>query len=308
MTIDPDAKLLCDAAAMLPMPWDMPTGDAARELSRAHPRERFVTSVDHIEDRSIPGPHGDIGLRIYRPKSDTPLPVIMYFHGGGWVICDLDSHDSVCRDLSFLVNAVVVSVDYRLAPEFKFPIPGDECLAATVWAAKHAASFGGDASRLVVAGDSAGGNLATVVAMRIRDHGGPKVAFPALVYPATGSPWDGHNSYVTNGNGYFLTHESMRWFTSQYMRSKADLEDPYFCPLKAKTLAGMPPAIVLTCGFDPLLDEGVEYAARLNAAGVPCEQITYPGLIHAAFGRDDIIPSSWQMQTDLSAAIKHAVA
>jgi acetyl esterase len=307
MPIDPAAQFVCDVVATLPSPWDMPTAAEARAAAKAHPRDRFVTSVDHIEERRIPGPHGDIPVRIYHPKSTTPLPVIMYFHGGGWVICDLDTHDSVCRDLAFLVNAIVVSVDYRMAPEHKFPIPVDDCLAATTWCAANAASFGGNAKRLAVAGDSAGGNLATVVAMRIRDEGGPTISFQGLVYPATGSPWDDRESYRRNGKGYFLTHEAMLWFTSHYMRSKVDTDSPYFAPLRAKSLAGMPPALVQTCEFDPLLDEGVAYAKALAAAGVPCEQITYPGLIHAAFGMDDVIPASWQMQTDLAAALRTAL-
>jgi acetyl esterase len=285
----------------------MATATEARTAAKANPRDRFFTSVDHIENRSIPGPHGDIPVRIYRPKSTAPLPVVMYFHGGGWVICDLDTHDSVCRDLAFLVNAIVVSVDYRMAPEHKFPIPVDDCLAATKWTAANAASFGGNPAHLAVAGDSAGGNLATVVAMRIRDEGGPTISFQGLVYPATGSPSDDRESYRRNGTDYFLTHEAMVWFTNHYLSSEADTDNPYFAPLRAKSLAGMPPAIVLTCEFDPLLDEGVAYADALAAAGVPCLQITYPGLIHGAFGLDDLIPASWQMQTDLAAALRKAL-
>ena len=307
MPLDPAAKFVCDVAGSLPAPWDMPTATEARAVAKSRPRDRFVTSVDHIEERSIPGPHGDIPVRIYRPKSAVPLPVLMYFHGGGWVICDLDTHDSVCRDLAFLVNAIVVSVDYRMAPEHKFPIPVDDCLAATKWTAANAASFGGDSARLAVAGDSAGGNLATVVAMRIRDEGGPTISFQGLVYPVTGSPADGRESYRRNGTHYFLTHEAMVWFTRHYLSSEADTDNPYFAPLRAESLAGMPPAIMLTCEFDPLLDEGVAYANALTAAGVPCEQITYPGLIHGAFGMDDLIPASWQMQTDLAVALRKAL-
>ncbi len=233
MPLDPAAKFVCDVAASLPSPWEMPTAPEARVVAKSRPRERFVTSIDHIEERTIPGPHGDIPVRIYRPKSTAPLPVVMYFHGGGWVICDLDTHDSVCRDLAFLVNAIVVSVDYRMAPEHKFPIPVDDCLAATTWTAANAASFGGDAARLAVAGDSAGGNLATVVAMRIRDEGGPAISFQGLVYPATSSPWEDRASYKTNGEGYFLTHEAMLWFTTHYMNSKDDTYNPYFAPLRA---------------------------------------------------------------------------
>lgn len=307
MPLDPAAKFVCDIVSSLPAPWEMATPTEARAAAKANPRDRFVTSVHNIENRSIPGPHGDIPVRVYRPESSAPLPVVMYFHGGGWVICDLDTHDSVCRDIAFLANAVVVSVDYRMAPEHKFPIPVDDCLAATKWTATNAASFGGNPARLAVAGDSAGGNLATVVAMRIRDEGGPTLSFQGLVYPATGSPWDDRSSYKRNGEGYFLSHEAMLWFTTHYMNTKADTDNPYFAPLRAQSLAGMPPAIVLTCEFDPLLDEGVAYAEALDAAGVPCEQITYPGLIHAAFGMDDIIPASWQMQTDLARALRNAL-
>ena len=307
MPLDPAAQFVCELTSQMPAPWDMPTIAESRAAAKANPRERFVTSVDHIEDRKIPGPHGDIPVRMYRPDSDKPLPVVMYFHGGGWVICDLDTHDNVCRDIAFLANAIVVSVDYRMAPECKFPIPVDDCLAATKWTAANVASFGGDPTRIAVAGDSAGGNLATVVAMRIRDEGGPKIAFQGLIYPATGSPWDNRESYVRNGKGYFLSHEAMVWFTTHYMNSKDDTNNPYFAPLRASTLAGMPPAIVLTCEYDPLLDEGVAYGDALRAAGVACEQITYPGLIHAAFGMDDIMPASWQMQVDLGHALRQAL-
>lgn len=292
-------------AATQVAPWEMATAAEARAADRS--RDRFVTSVDDIANRTIPGPHGQIPVRIYRPTSDKPLPIIVFFHGGGWVIGSLDGKDSVCRDLAFLVNAVVVSVDYRLAPEFKFPVPVDDCLAATTWVADHAAEIGGNPARIAVAGDSAGGNLATVVALRIRDEGGPRLAFQGLVYPVTGSPWDDRESYRQNGTDYFLTHEAMVWFTNHYINTKADLDNPYMAPLRATSLANLPPAIVLTCEFDPLLDEGIAYAKALNDAGVPCQQITYPGLIHAAFGFDDIIPASWQMQMDLSAALRAAL-
>jgi acetyl esterase len=235
-----------------------------------------------VEERRIPGPAGEIPLRIYTPDARAPRPLLVFFHGGGWVIGNFDTHDAVCRHLAKQSGAIVVAVDYRLAPEHKYPAAAEDCYAATKWSAENAAALGGDASRLVVGGDSAGGNLAAVVSLMARDRGGPKVAFQLLVYPVTNHSYD-TASYRENADGYLLTRDSMVWFWNHYLRSDADGEEPYASPLRARSLAGLPPAMVVTAEFDPLRDEGEAYAERLRESGVPVTLKRYDGLIHGFF-------------------------
>ncbi len=234
-------------------------------------------------DRTIPGPHGDIPVRVYTPNvpaGSGALPCLAYFHGGGWVIGNPDSTDAICKAVANRAGCVVVSVDYRLAPEFKFPIPLDECYAATEWIAAHGAEIGVDGSRIAVGGDSAGGNLAAAVALRARDTNGPAIRLQLLVYPVTNHDYS-TVSYADNGDGYLLTKDMMVWFWDHYLRTAADGADPLASPLRAGNLAGLPPAHVMTAEFDPLRDEGEAYAAALTAAGVPVTHTRYDGMIHA---------------------------
>lgn len=234
-------------------------------------------------DRKIAGPRGDIGLRVYTPQGAGPFPLLCFFHGGGFVIGDLETHDGVCRELCAGANVVVVAVDYRLSPEHKFPAAPDDCEAAVRWAAANAASIKGDATRLAVAGDSAGGNLSAVVALRLRDGGGPKLAAQLLIYPAVHLDGVETRSMVDNASGYLLERADMLWFRGHYLAQDADGDRVDASPIRAASLAGLPPTLVQVCEFDPLRDEGLKYADALKAAGVAVACSNYAGSIHGAF-------------------------
>ncbi|MDQ6692327.1 MAG: alpha/beta hydrolase, partial [Candidatus Dormibacteraeota bacterium] len=222
---------------------------------------------------------GPLRLRLYAHSPSNLLPVLIYFHGGGWVTGDLDTHDSVCRGVARAAGCMVLAVDFRCSPEHPFPAPLDDCWAATLWAAEHASEVGGDAARIAVGGDSAGGNLAAVVARRARDAGGPPISAQVLIYPITDSDFQ-TPSYEANASGYGLTVESMRWYWEQYLGGDGDRASPDVAPLKVPDLSGLPPALVVTCGFDPLLDEGVAYARRLQEAAVAVKHIHEADMIH----------------------------
>ena len=237
-------------------------------------------SVGEVIDRTIPGPDHDIPIRIYLPEGEGPFGVTMFFHGGGFVSGSLDSHDQMCRELATEASVAVVAVDYRLAPDHPFPAAVEDAYAATEWTAENAGEFGGDPDRLAVTGDSAGGNLAAAVAHMARDRDGPELAYQALLYP-TVSPDADWDSVEENGEGYFITAEDLEWFSEQYFEDDADRQDPYAAPLLADDFEGLPPATVVTGGFDPLRDEGVAYAERLEEAGVDVTHRHYDDAIHA---------------------------
>jgi acetyl esterase len=255
----------------------------ARAALAAMRRPATDIQVGSVRDDSFPGPAGPVPIRVYTPACEGPWPLTVYFHGGGWVLGDLDSSDSQCRLLCRACATVIVSVDYRLAPEHPFPAAVDDCHAATRWAYAHAASLGADASRMAVAGDSAGGNLAAAVSLMSRDGKAPPIRFQLLVYPITNPNFD-TASYMANGTGYFLTQDAMQWFWAQYCPRPRDRDDPYAAPLLARDLCGLPAAFVLTAEYDPLCDEGEAYAARLKSAGVAVDCVRWPGLIHGFFG------------------------
>lgn len=238
-------------------------------------------ALGRVEDLSISGPGGDIPLRIYANAHGGLRPALVYFHGGGFVFGNLDTHDAVCRAIAKESDAVVISVDYRLAPEHKFPAAVDDAHAATVWVASNAEHLGIDARSIVVGGDSAGGNLATVVAMRCRDAGGPALTAQVLLYPVTDSSSFDTASHRDFGDGYFLTRGAMDWFSGHYLASPDQKRHPEVSPLLAPNLSNLPPALVITAEFDPLRDEGEAYAQRLQQAGVPVTVHRYPGMIHA---------------------------
>jgi acetyl esterase len=236
-----------------------------------------------VEDRAIEGPAGEIPVRLYDPReSAAESPLILFFHGGGWVIGDLDTHDGPCRKLAAETGYPVVSVDYRLAPEHPFPAGLRDCYAALEWATEAAPDLDADPDRIVLAGDSAGGNFATSVAMLARDRDGPEIAAQVLVYPATGDA-TATPAYEENGEGYFLTTETMEWFHDLYIDDEIDDGNVYAHPRLAADLSGLPPATVVTAGFDPLRDDGVAYANRLAEAGVPVEHRNFEGMIHGFF-------------------------
>ena len=237
-----------------------------------------------------------IPLRVYRPAGvadSRRLPVLVYFHGGGWVIGDLETHDVLCRQLTAEAGVSVIAVDYRVAPEHKFPAAVDDAWAATRWIAAHAAELSVDADRLAVGGDSAGGNLAAVVALLARDAGGPRIGLQILLYPVTDLASESQ-SYADLADGYMLTRDSMRWFRAQYLAKAEDAADWRVSPLRAPSLAGLPPALVVTAGYDPLRDEGEAYARRLREAGVSVDAVSFGGMIHGFLPMGRLIDTAFR--------------
>ena len=289
VVLDPDAAAVYKAfqEAGRP-PYETLTADEARAY---YSQARFATNPEppklaRIAPLAIPAPHGTIPARIYVPnelrRRDGLSPALVFFHGGGWVIGDLDSHDVVCRQLAVAGALIVVSVDYRLAPEHKFPAAAEDAIAATQWVAANSGELGIDAARLAIGGDSAGGNLAAVVTLAARDAAGPALAGQVLIYPATDFAMT-HGSHSELGTSVLLTHSVIRWFRDHYLNGAADIHDWRASPARATSLIGLPPAYVLTAGADPLRDEGDEYAERLKQAGVPVTYKHYPGQFHGFF-------------------------
>ena len=238
--------------------------------------------VAKVEDRTIPTPNGDLPIRLYTPEGDGPLPVLVFFHGGGWVVGNLESHDATCRALANAAGCITLAVDYRLAPEHKFPAAPEDCYEATKWAVLNAAALGGDPQRVAVGGDSAGGNLAAAVALMSGDRGAPSLAYQLLLYPVTNHSFD-TESCQQNGEDYLLTKDSMVWFWDHYLENDEAGNAPYASPLQAKYVNSPPPGLVITAEFDPLRDEGEAYGKRLQDAGADIKISRYDGTIHGFF-------------------------
>jgi acetyl esterase len=280
VTLDPQiAALLPALNAAFPRVETMTAPELRAVISQRAQALQNPEPVGKVVDQRLPGADGDINVRIYWPSiSFDAMPIIVFAHGGGFVFCDLDSHDDLCRAMTNGVGAIVVSVDYRLAPEFPWPAAVDDVYAVTDWAARHAGELGADATRLVVAGDSAGGNLAAVTALVARDRGRPAIAGQLLIYPAIAADF-GTQSYRDFGTGYYNTATAMAWYWDQYVPNRADRSHFAASPLRAR-LAGLPPAVVITAGFDPLRSEGESYAKALAEAGVSTVYRNYAGGIH----------------------------
>ncbi|WP_420639080.1 alpha/beta hydrolase [Candidatus Poriferisocius sp.] len=306
MTLNPAARAVIDMMEESGASFEGVASLTAEEVrDRFAGRELPVEEVARTEDRVIPGPDGtDLPIRIYWPEvTDQPLPVVVFFHGGGWVIGGIDSHDGQVREMVNRSGAVYVSVEYRLAPEARFPAAPEDCYAATQWVAANAAAIGADADRLGVGGDSAGGNLAAVVAQMARERGGPAIAHQLLIYPCCDMDTGAWPSHTDNGDDYFLTRESMEWFYNQYT-DPADRTHPHASPIKADDLAGLPPACVITAEYDPLRDEGEAYGRRLQEAGVACEIHRYDGMFHGFFGMTLALPDAVEAQNTAAAAVR----
>jgi acetyl esterase len=306
MPLDPAAAGLLQQIADAGMPPlnEMSPSDARAAAGAFAELAGEGDPVASAEDRTIPGPHGDIPVRVYTPTGGTaPRPVLVYIHGGGWVIGDIPTTDAICRDVANRAECVVVSVDYRLSPEHKFPIPLNDCFAAVKWVAENAASVGGDPARIAVGGDSAGGNLSAAIALRARDEGGPTIQHQLLVYPVTNYSFD-TESYDVNGKDYLLTRDMMEWFWDHYLNKPGDGDDPLASPLRAKDLSGLPPATVFTAEFDPLRDEGEAYAQRLSDAGVAVKHIRFDGQIHAFWQMPGLFPAALQAADQAAAELK----
>jgi acetyl esterase len=306
MALHPQCKAFLDmlAAAGGPPLEQLPLDEARKVpyqmIDAGGPEE----PVAHVDTRVIPG-SVEIPVRVYRPTLDQDLPALVYFHGGGFVICNLDTHDRLCRNLANASGSVVVSVDYRLAPEHKFPAATEDAYAATRYVAEHAAEFGVDPNRIAVGGDSAGGNLATVVALMARDQGGPSLKFQLLIYPVTDFD-DDSPSMREYSHDHFLTRESMDWFIESYMAPASDRRSPYASPWYAD-LAGLPAAMVITGECDPLCDQGEAYARKLQSAGVAVELKRYDGMIHPFISLAGIIDAGRTAIADAASAVRQAL-
>jgi acetyl esterase len=289
------------------------SGTAHRDMLRAAAAEVIHDSTEPIGsvlDRDIPGSDGPVAIRVYRPvdvPSGEPLPIAVFTHGGGWVVCDLDSHDAMCRAITNAAGCTVVAVDYRLAPEHRFPAGVEDAYAALLWVAAHGREIGGDPSRLAVIGDSAGGNLAAVVAQMARDRGGPALQLQILIYPVTDFRFD-TSSHLDPGDATVLQSDEVRYFWYEYLPDHDTGAEPYASPLRAPSLAGLPPALVITAEYDPLRDEGEAYAARLAADGVTTTATRYDGVMHSFVTFLDALPSARQAVAQIGAALQAAFA
>ncbi len=314
MTIHPDAAKVVELIIASGRP-PYPT------IGHVAAREIFVASrailqpdpspVGEVRDLAATGPAGKIPLRLYRGKgtdTSSPQPALIYYHGGGWVLGNLESHDGVCRDIANVAQCTVISVDYRLAPEAKFPAAADDSIAAAQWIHDNAAELGIDRGRLAVGGDSAGGNLGAVVALHARDNGGPKLKLQVLIYPSADMS-SVYPSYDEFAEQLPLTRTTMDWFVDLYLNSREkDAKDWRASPLHAKSLAGLPPAFIITAAMDPLRDEGEEFARALMKAGVPVEVKRFDGQIHGFLTMGRIIRDSQLAIADIATELRKAFA
>ncbi len=330
MPLDPLADKFLKQLAALKLP-DVHQGTPTQA------REMMLTSIPglgppetvaKVEDRRIAGPRGEIPLRLYWPAAGSAKPstpaapqqpgcfgagssgAVVFFHGGGWVVGDLATHDNLCRALANAAGCLVAAVDYRLAPEHKFPAAPEDAFAATRWVQSSAVDLGIDKGRegaplVAVAGDSAGGNLAAVVSLMCRDRGGPLPALQVLVYAATDYNVE-TASYRACAEGYMLTRDAMHWFWQQYLERDQDGYEPYASPLRANDLSGLPRALVMTAEFDPLCDEGEAYANRLKAAGVPTRLVRYDGQIHGFLRRLNAFPAAKTALAEIAREVRAA--
>jgi acetyl esterase len=312
MPLDPDTQIVIDMIRMAGRPpFEKLTPPEAREAYSASrkvlqpPRE----DVAETRDLSIPGPLGDIPLRLYRPQHTEAadrLPALVYYHGGGWLLGDLESHDGVCRRFANAARCRVVSVDYRMAPEHKFPAAVDDCAVATRWVADQADTLGVDPARVAVGGDSAGGNLAAVMALMARDGALPPLAYQLLIYPATDMMMTTVSSQAF-GPGIPLTSATMKWFIDHYMRGVDDQRDWRASPLRAADLSGTAPALVLTCAYDPLCDEGIAYARRLEREGVRTTHLHFSDQTHGFMSMGRIVRAADVAIDMMAAALRKAL-
>jgi len=286
--------------------YELTVAEARRVAEERAPLQfSLAEPVATVREIDVPGPNGPVRTRVYTPASPVPLPILVFFHGGGWVTGSLDTHDGVCRSLATRTPCVVASADYRMAPEHRFPAAVEDAWALMQWVSAHAREIGGDAGRLAVGGDSAGGNLAAVMALRARGAAGSALRLQLLLYPVTDHDFD-RPSYVRNATGYGLTREAMRWYWDQYVPDVAQRNNPEASPLRAADLSGVAPAVVLTCEYDPLLDEGVAYAERLAEADVPTVHQRYDGVIHGVARMPDITLRAWELLDDSIRALRDA--
>ncbi|GMA17134.1 alpha/beta hydrolase (plasmid) [Deinococcus metallilatus] len=308
MPLDPHLKEVLLQMAAAPQPNGLEEMRAAVIANSARMPRREVT-IAGTRDLTIPGPAGGLPARLYTPEGEGPHPLTVYFHGGGFVAYSIETHDSVCRELCAVANTAVLSVDYRLAPEHRFPAGVDDAYAALVWAAAHGEELGADTSRLAVAGDSAGASLSIACTLRARDEDGPRIRAQLLIYPAADFVnVERYPSRRENAEGYFLTEERMKFFGQMYLADPTHAAHPHVSPLHAADLRGLPPALVLTAEFDPLRDEGVAYAEALNAAGGRATHQPGPGMIHGFANMTALSPAAAALLDQAAAWLKAELA
>lgn len=308
MPLDPNARGLLDQMEQQGLPpfEEMTVAQARDVIMGFKDLQAEPPPIAATQDRTIPGPAGELPIRVYTPDAPAPHPVLVYFHGGGWTVGNIDIADRPCRALAHATGSVVVSVEYRMGPEDKFPASFDDCYAATAWVAEHAAELGVDPDRLAVIGDSAGGNLAASVALQARERGGPRIAYQVLIYPVTDCGVE-YPSHQENGDGYLLTSAAMRWFWGHYLSDPAHGSDPRAAPIRATDLSGLPPALVVTCEFDPLRDEGEAYAERLRAAGGSVKLHRFDGMIHGFFWMSQVFPQTQELMDEIARELSSAL-
>ena len=308
--MDPKAQIVGEFVKSLRVPGHFPPLPELRQQLRT-----MVTLMDEpapalprVEDIGIPGPAGEIPARVYAPSAGgVPLPTVTYFHGGGWVQGDLETHHGLCARLAKHAGALLVAVDYRLAPEHKFPAAVEDCLAAYRWVRDRGRDIGADPARVAVAGDSAGGNLSAVVSQLAASGAGPAPACQVLIYPAVDFALD-TDSHRDLADGHVIPRDRIAWYTEQYLRSPADQADLRASPLRAPSLAGQPPSLIVTAGFDPLRDEGRAYADRLREAGVDVVYREYPGQIHAFVSLTKAIPQGMACTREIAEYLRQRLA
>jgi acetyl esterase len=306
MPLDPQAKRLFELAAAAggtPMHLQTPAEARASMLAQTAALGR-PEPVDKVEDGIAPCLNCEVPIRIYTPTGTRPSAGLVYFHGGGWVIGSIATHDNLCRSIANAAGCVVISADYRLAPEHPFPAATQDAYAVTGWVAENARALGIEPGRIAVGGDSAGGNLAAVTALMARDRGGPKLALQILLYPITDHDLN-TSSYRDFADGPLLTRDAMAWFFKHYVPDGVLQDDPYISPLRANDLQHLPPALVITAECDPLCDEGNAYARRLESSGVPVKSICYPGMIHGFIRRHRLLTAGQQGLEEVALALRN---
>jgi acetyl esterase len=308
MPLDPKIKALLDQMAGLPGIEELSVAAARKQVESRIPANLPTLAVASVLNRSIPGAGADLRVRIYTPNGNGPFPLMVFFHGSGFVLCSLDTHDGTCRNLCSASGCIVVSADYRLAPEHKFPAGSEDCYAATKWAAEHARELNADPGRVVIAGDSAGGNMFAVTAMMIRDKGGPALRGQLMIYPVTDYFNSNHPSYSENAEGYGLTAAGMRWFWTHYLNRESESDSPFVSPLRASNLRGLPPALIITAEYDVLRDEGERYGERLAEAGVLTKVSRYDGMNHGFFQMYGIVDKAKQALEECATWLKERFA
>jgi len=311
MPLDPVLKAFLDQVAAMggPKTWEMTPAEARESfaglMQLAGPKDIPIGKVTNI---AIPAPHGEIAARSYAPvaANSAGLPTLVFFHGGGWVIGNIDTHDGLCRMIANGSGCRVISVEYRLSPEAKYPDAVDDAVAALEWIEKNASQLGVDANLLAVGGDSAGGDLAAVVAQIAKAKGGPKLSYQLLLFPVT-QIGEETRSLREYAEGYFLERKTLDWFYAHYLPTDADKKDPRISPLAAEDVSGLPPAYIMLAGFDPLHDEGLAYAEKLRAAGVSVTVADYPDMVHDFIYLQSVLPQASEALNGAAKALKEAL-